>query len=554
MKNIFTVAAQTFSQCLRMKIAVSCIMLLVIALAAVGFMGQGDGTLAGRIRTCMNYSLGLTGMLLSVVTIFAIVSVVTEDVRQKFVMVLAVKPLARYQYMLGRWLGVVMLNAVLLAIAGLSTYVLLQHLRNLPAVNSADRQAVETEIFTARQELAPVPPDIQMLFDKKIEQLQKEGRYNSILQEFLIQSGDNADQAKLKMQKELEKEILAWIEFVPANGQKLYQFRGLALKDQAVDGNGRVEIAEIKDGLFRINAPTRLISKMFYNGPVQINGIRGRIIRMEQTFFDVVFEPRDMQRSELQNLKKNAEVAIIVEPTIQFRYKVKIAGKSSSASELFRAIAFLDSNKKPNGVLIMGEGPVNTVTTINAPAIGLGEGDFYVVYANVPKPAQSVMSVSAPAIPLIIPMNDVRVLYRVGGFEANFFRALLLILFQLAFLAALGVFCSSFLAFPVASLACFALLGCGLLVNWVSESLSWGKTAGGFDFVNFMGSLVVEILRALMPNLGSTSPAEKLVDGKVLSWVAVGVTFIKVVIVRTFIYLAMGCLIYNKRELAKVQV
>lgn len=554
MKNIFTVAAQTFSQCLRMKIAVACIALLIVALTAVGFMGQGDGTLAGRIRTCMNYSLGLTGVLLSIVTIFSTVSVVTEDIRRKFVMVLAVKPLARYQYMIGRWLGVVMLNAVLLAIAGLSTYVLLQHLRTLPAVNAADRQAIETEIFTARQELSPVPPDVQELLDKKVEQLQKEDRYNSILQEFITQANGNVDMAKLKMQSELIKEIKAQLEFIPPNGQKLYQFRGLAFTDQSVDGKGSIDIAMNSEGMFRIDAPLLLTGKMFYNGPVKVNGIRGRIIRIEQNFFDVYFGQQEMQRSELQSLKKGDEVAIIVEPTIQFRYKIKISGEGSSAGELFRAIAFLDANKKPTGVLMMGKGPVNTLTTVNAPAIGLGEGDFYVVYGNLNQPPQSVMGQPVPAMPLIMPLKDVSVLYRVGGFEGNFFRALLLILFQLAFLAALGVFCSSFLAFPVASLSCFVLLGCGMLVGWVSESLTWGGMGKGFDTVNFIGSVTVEIIGAIMPNLGSTSPSESLVDGKVLSWGMVSITFVKVILVRTFIYLAMGCLIYNKRELAKVQV
>lgn len=91
-------------------------------------------------------------------------------------------------------------------------------------------------------------------------------------------------------------------------------------------------------------------------------------------------------------------------------------------------------------------------------------------------------------------------------------------------------------------------------MNWVSESLSWGATGKGFDTVNFIGSVVVEILRAIMPNLGSTAPSEDLVDGKVLTWAVVGATFTKVVLVRTTVYLAMGCLIYHKRELAKVQV
>ncbi len=177
MKNIWAVARHTFAQCLRMKIAMAFIALLIAGLAAMPFVMKGDGTLAGSIRTTLNYGITITSVLLSLVTILVTVSVITDDVRDKYIVLLASKPLARWQYLLGRWLGVVLLNAVLLGVAGVSIYLLAQHLRDRPAESVVDRKAVESEVFAARQEVKPQPPDFNRWVATRIKTLEKEGKY-----------------------------------------------------------------------------------------------------------------------------------------------------------------------------------------------------------------------------------------------------------------------------------------------------------------------------------------------------------------------------------------
>jgi hypothetical protein len=60
----------------------------------------------------------------------------------------AVKPIARWQIWLGKWLGIVMLNAALLALSGASIYCLLQwRAKRLPA---AEQQILRNEVLVAR--------------------------------------------------------------------------------------------------------------------------------------------------------------------------------------------------------------------------------------------------------------------------------------------------------------------------------------------------------------------------------------------------------------------
>jgi hypothetical protein len=187
-------------------------------------------------------------------------------------------------------------------------------------------------------------------------------------------------------------------------------------------------------------------------------------------------------------------------------------------------------------------GVMTTVTV--AAAKELSEGKLLVRYIN--KPPRSSVSIKS---------DDVSVLYRVGDFTGNFTRAILLVFCQLIFLASLGVFFGSFLSFPIGVLSCLVLLVSGWILDWLSDSLGFGKTSfRGLDFISQMGTIVAYVVKVLMPNFSEMSPSEKLVDGINIRWLALGSAAFWSIVVRTTFYLAIGCLIFRKRELARVQV
>ena len=117
------------------------------------------------------------------------------------------------------------------------------------------------------------------------------------------------------------------------------------------------------------------------------------------------------------------------------------------------------------------------------------------------------------------------------------------------------MFFGSFLSFPVATLACMVLLGSGWLVNWAAEAVAWTKPGSvGIDPFKFLAGLVIEAVRLLMPDMAQTSPAERLVDGIFISWSTVADTAFMTIVVRVTFYLLIGCLIFRRRELARVQI
>jgi hypothetical protein len=183
MHTIVTMARETFSQAIRMRIAVAFILVLACALGALPFVMSGDGTLAGEIQTFLSYSLGLSGVLLGLVVILVSARIVSRDIDDRTIFLVAVKPMARWQYLLGRWLGMVALITVLLGIAACASYFTSAQMRTRPAVSALDRQAVEMEIFTARDSIRPEPLPIHELIEARIAEIKKRGEYAEVVDE-----------------------------------------------------------------------------------------------------------------------------------------------------------------------------------------------------------------------------------------------------------------------------------------------------------------------------------------------------------------------------------
>src|SRR5512145_1075209 len=116
MRRIWAVATNTIRQALRMKVAVIFFVLLLVLLPVLGLTATGDGTLKGRLQTFTAYGLSLTSLLLSLLTIIASIYSITSDIEHRQIYTVVTKPIRRYQLILGKFLGVVVLDVALLTL------------------------------------------------------------------------------------------------------------------------------------------------------------------------------------------------------------------------------------------------------------------------------------------------------------------------------------------------------------------------------------------------------------------------------------------------------
>ncbi len=153
------VARTVVDEAIRMKVGMIFIALLLLAVPVLPFVLNPEEPLRYRIQTFLNYSLVTTGVLLSLMTIFLACATLSREISGKQIFTTAVKPISRPRYLLGKWVGITLLNLVLVVVSGAAIYGLtVFYLGNLPANSEVDRRKVETEVLTARAMRKPMPP------------------------------------------------------------------------------------------------------------------------------------------------------------------------------------------------------------------------------------------------------------------------------------------------------------------------------------------------------------------------------------------------------------
>jgi hypothetical protein len=178
MNKIWAVARNTLAGALRMKIAAVVIVLLAALLPMMSLVMGGDGTLLGKLQTFSSYSLSLVGVMLGVLTITVSAFTLSDEIRRKQIFLTVTKPIARWQLLLGKFLGVIILDVVLLIIFAALVYGLTCLIPYIARATPQERLIAQNEFFTAREGLK-IQVDMDRL-NKRVQerylQLEKEHR------------------------------------------------------------------------------------------------------------------------------------------------------------------------------------------------------------------------------------------------------------------------------------------------------------------------------------------------------------------------------------------
>jgi len=188
-----------------MKVAVIFVILLVVLLPAMGVSATGDGTLKGRLQTFVSYDLSLTSFLLCLLTIIVSIYSLTSDIKQRQIYTVITKPIRRFQLILGKLLGVILLDIALLALFSAVIYAITVYTPRFFDVSKDEIAQTENEFFTARAGLTPIEVDVTKEVVDTYNKLEKSGQldrlFRSLSREEII--------ARLTTRKKLENRAAA---------------------------------------------------------------------------------------------------------------------------------------------------------------------------------------------------------------------------------------------------------------------------------------------------------------------------------------------------------
>ena len=212
MLRVWAVAKTTIRQAVRMKVAIVFMLLLLILLPLLALSATGDGTLKGRLQTFVSYGLSLTSLLLCLLTIIISIYTITSDIEQHQIYTVVTKPIRRYQLLLGKLLGVLVLDVALLGLFLGLIYAGAVFMPRLVRVAPGEMEQVRNEFYTARTNVKlpaeDVTKEVEDLYAKLQQENQLEAAFPGMSRPAILN--------QLTTRKRLEKqavgpgEVLGW--------------------------------------------------------------------------------------------------------------------------------------------------------------------------------------------------------------------------------------------------------------------------------------------------------------------------------------------------------
>jgi len=254
MQRIFAICWLTWKAALRFKLFLVLTALLLLAVVGLPLVIRDDGTAQGFTQIILTYTLSAITALLGLSTLWLSCGTLARDIEECQMQVVATKPIARWQIWLGKWLGIVTLNAALLVISGACVYGLLQwRATKLP---QDEQVKLHNEILVARG--SAKPPDLAVEIETEVAQrLQEAMKQNPQMTKLTAMEKNEA-------LKQIRGQVKADYQLVPPTYSRGWQINlGFAknfLKDKPLQLRVKFNAAEktasgTYAGLWQIGVP-----------------------------------------------------------------------------------------------------------------------------------------------------------------------------------------------------------------------------------------------------------------------------------------------------------
>ena len=265
---MFAVAKNVLAEATRLKITLVFIVLLIFMLAALpGLMDPGS-PLRYRVQSFLQWGTGGAFWIIAILTLVFSVSTVAFEQRDKIIWQTITKPVAHWQYLLGKWIGIMALNFALLSVCGTGVYIFTEYLSSQPAIGevegmqgdgqamSEDRMILHTQVLVSRRAIEASPPALdEKIFEQNVTARIDAEKANPYFQD--------TPERRAQLRLELLKSTLREFRSVPPAQAQRFRFEGL--EEAKVIGKPLTLRYKIDAGSNRPDMPYR-VTLMFANG------------------------------------------------------------------------------------------------------------------------------------------------------------------------------------------------------------------------------------------------------------------------------------------------
>lgn len=519
---VLAVARNVLAEAVRLKLSLLFIVLLMFLLATLPMLLDPQTPLRYRVQSFLQYSTGGAFWIIALLTLLFGVSTVTLEQRNKIIWQTMTKPVAPWQYILGKWLGVVGLNAILLLVCASGVFLFTEFLRSNRAMGESaayvplsptetiteDRMILESQVLQARVTVRPEPdlrpddPDFLAAVRSYIDGIKQTDPM------FVAAETDAQRQAALddmysRMFDDLYKDQSNRLRSIEPGQGRPFQIPGLAFAAQ--------------------NAEPLILRYKFDAGSNMPDQSYRVTIMVGNRYYMV----RECSLGMFHALPI-APVIVLSAPGGGLPIGITASDPQFATFEAF-------AKQPDSGAVYLEAGDLIDP-----------QGVLQIDFANGDATSQQVNPES-----MSFPPDGVEVSYPHGGYRANFVRVTLVLWVKLAFLAMLAITASTFLSFPV---ACMVALGTFLaaessgFLSMALETFNFHDKQNNIVIGNYIIYGVASAIASLFQVYRDLDPIGKIVEGRLLAWSGVA-TGVAVLGGLTALLYAAAVLIFRKREL-----
>lgn len=175
MRKVFAIAHLAVRNVIRSRLFASLVFLILLTALGLPMMVRGDGTLKGFTTVLLHYTLGATFMLFCVATTWGACAAAAVEIADRRIHLVLTKPVSHFQVWLGKWLGIILLDAALLLVAGSLVYGLLRWTTRSSVLAKEERVILCREVLRTRRAVASEEPDVAPEAERRLREMQARG-------------------------------------------------------------------------------------------------------------------------------------------------------------------------------------------------------------------------------------------------------------------------------------------------------------------------------------------------------------------------------------------
>lgn len=146
----------TFTAAIRSRLLLSMSFIIALTLTVLHFTLKGDGSLTGHLTVLLRYSLSIAIGLTGVALMWTACASISQDIEDKHIQLTRVKPVPALSIWLGKWLGLMLVQMILVALAGVVTVLLIAVTMGNARHTTSERNHAVEQLLTGHHQIEPI--------------------------------------------------------------------------------------------------------------------------------------------------------------------------------------------------------------------------------------------------------------------------------------------------------------------------------------------------------------------------------------------------------------